>query len=439
MHYMGLHLESEVEKQLRGIAEYAPLLVAVSGGVDSVVLAEVLHALGKNIGVVHCNFQLRGAAADEDEALVAALAEKLQVRMHHRGFATEAYAAEKGISLQMAARDLRYGYFEELMQQVGYHYLCTAHHLDDSLETLLLNFSRGTGLAGLTRIGNRQQILRPLQEVSKGDVYRYARKHELQWREDASNAKTDYRRNAIRHFVLTSWRKAERYLDQGARRSFQNLQSEQKALDYFLQCTLEEHLEQEEGRQRFPFDELRSKPYFEALLHFWLRPYGPFDYAALYRLEIGHGQQFDNADYRLLYHQGQLILERQAVGKLAPVAIEEDTRELVQPLYMRFEKLTEMRPSSIFKEGIAQLDFDKLHFPLTLRPWEPGDAFVPLGMNGRKKLSDFFTDRKVDRLQRERTLVLCSGEEIVWVVGMRIADPYKVTQTTKNIYFVHVF
>lgn len=436
---MALNIEVESDRQLAFLPNYVPLLLACSGGIDSVVLAHVLHSIGRNFALVHCNFRLRGEESTRDVELVQNLAKKLGVAFYLRRFHTRAYAQQRGISIQMAARDLRYQYFEELMRSGGFHYVCTAHHLDDSLETLLLNFSRGTGLAGLTRIGHRDTILRPLQEISKSNIKAYAQKHQLVWREDGSNAKTDYRRNAIRHFVLTSWRKAEKHLDSGARRSFNNLQSEKRALEYFLKEALQQNLQQDGKRQILPLKNLRSQPYFDALLHYWLKDYGSFDYASILQLQEGAGQQFESREYRLLHHQGALILEPLTSGHIAPVSIEKDTREILQPVFMRFEVIQEMRPSSIFKEGIAQLDYDKLQFPLTLRPWQAGDAFIPMGMKGKKKLSDFFTDRKTDRWQKERTLVMCSGKDIVWVVGMRIAEPYKVTQTTKNIYFVHLF
>lgn len=436
---MGINIEAETDRQLSFMPDYVPVLLACSGGVDSVVLAHLLQSLGKNFALVHCNFRLRGDESTRDEELVQTLATTMGVPFYVRRFHTKAYAQQRGISIQMAARDLRYGYFEELMQSGGFHYVCTGHHLDDSLETLLLNFSRGTGLAGLTRIGHRDHILRPLQEVSKTNILAYAQKHKLTWREDGSNAKTDYRRNAIRHFVLTSWREAEKHLDSGARRSFHNLQSEKRALEHFLAEALQENLRVEDKRQILPLEKLRKAPYFEALLHYWLKGYGNFDYASILQLQEGAGQQFESREYRLLHHNGALILEPLASGHIAPVTITINTREILQPVFMRFEVIQEMRPSSIFKEGIAQLDYDKLQFPLILRAWQAGDAFVPMGMKGKKKLSDFFTDRKTDRWQKERTLVLCSGEDIVWVVGMRIAEPYKITQTTKNIYFVHLF
>ncbi|HCQ16906.1 MAG TPA: tRNA lysidine(34) synthetase TilS [Cryomorphaceae bacterium] len=420
-----------------GLNSNSSFLLACSGGLDSVTLLHILVHLGHKPALAHCNFQLRGDESDGDEALVKKLAEKHHLPLHTKRFDTQDFATGKGISIQMAARELRYAFFRELMQLHAYQHLLTAHHQDDSLETLLINLGRGTGISGLGISGKNGTVLRPMLRLGRMDLQSYAQRHQLQWREDSSNKKVDYQRNFIRHKVVPAFRQAFSSVDSGLRTLFENLESDIRFFKYALSQQLGELIEKKKDEERMPMKPLVEKDFAKTLLNAWLSPMGFTDLEAIVQsLQQESGAVFHSQSHVLLRDREYLILKKRVKPDQEVFMIQKTDQRIDHPLRMKFS----IRLNHTFEIPVsphqAGLDLDLLEFPLVLRHWKAGDSFRPLGMKGFKKLSNFFTDIKLNRFEKEDVWLLCSGENIVWVVGHRIDDRFKVSGKTKTVYFV---
>jgi tRNA(Ile)-lysidine synthase len=417
----------------------AQVLVACSAGVDSTVLLHLLWKEGLAQGVVHLHFGLRQEEAQADADHVAALARHYDLPLHSRKVDTAACAEAWQCSIQMAARDLRYLYFQELLQTRPYTHVALAHHQDDSAETFLINLQRGTGLAGLSGIpAYRDRYVRPLSQVSRQAIENYARQEGLSWREDSSNQSTTYLRNRVRLEVLPHLRRQLPGWDRGLARSMQYLAGQQEALHYFLQELLDDNRLYEEKSQRLPLAHLAGRPYAAALLHYWLAPYGPWDWKALEALPTGQpGKQWESPSHLLLEDRAELILYPRDTGERREAWLWPEDSHLQQPLALQAEWMDAAKaPYRKAAPRQAYLAAEKLTWPLHLRPMEAGDRFKPLGMKGEQKLSDFLINQKVNRHEKAQQYVLCSGTDIVWVVGRRIHEDYKVQPSTKTVYFV---
>ena len=409
------------------------LLVACSGGLDSVVLAYVLKELGFKIGLAHCNFSLRGNESDEDEAFVINLAEKWNVPVFTETFNTKEYAATYKLSTQMAARELRYAWFEELLKDFKYDYILTAHHADDNLETFLINLSRGTGLRGLTGITEyNDKIIRPLLPFSREDIFNFAKKEKLFWREDSSNASSDYLRNELRHEVIPPFRKATKGLLKSLQKTQRNLQqTEALVSDYMV---LVRNLVMQETSQGFEISisKLQELPNHVALLYELLLPFqftAWEDISGL--LHAQSGKQVLASNYRVIKDREVLIitqipLEEKKVSKF----ILENETQIDSPLRMSFFPTDKM---GYIDSNTVYVDASKITYPLELRKWQEGDVFQPFGMKGKKKLSKFFKDEKLSLASKEQIWILLSNNQIVWVVGYRMDDRFKITPKTKKI------
>lgn len=414
------------------------LLLACSGGVDSMVLLHLLLQLDYKPVLAHCNFNLRGGESDADQLFVENLAGKNGLLLHTKSFNTNAYAAEKNISTQMAARDLRYGFFRELIQNQGYTYLLTAHHQDDSLETLLINLGRGTGFTGLQGITHTQpSTLRPLHTLSRQDIMEYAKKNNVSWREDSSNQNAHYQRNFIRHHVIPALKKAFPNFDSGFRTSLENLQQDGAFFQHALQSELDHLIEKQKDSEIIVISKIKGSFFQKTLLNAWLSPVGIFDLEAIIRsFDQESGAMFHSAGHTLLKDREHLILKKNKPESDGKYSIHETDHQIDEPVSMAIS----LRRNDTFEFPVspkqAALDLDRLDFPLVLRHWENGDCFKPLGMKGFKKLSDYFTDIKLNRFEKDEVWLLCSGSDIVWVVGHRIDDRFKVSDKTKTIYFV---
>jgi tRNA(Ile)-lysidine synthase len=435
----------KAERFIAKLPTSSHFLLACSGGVDSMALLHFLNQAGFSVAVAHCHFNLRGSAADADAELVRKEAANLNFYFHYKAFNTQAFADENGISIQMAARDLRYAFFNEILKNEGYTHLVTAHHLDDSLETLLLNLGRGTGLAGLRGIAPiKDSLIRPFSQQTKAEILEYAHQNNIAWRDDASNSKTEYKRNYLRHKVIPAYRKNFEGFEKGLRSSLENLTVQEQALNYLLEEKLNNYLETEGSWQKLPVEQLANLPFWPALLHHWLKPFGNFDFKALQNLKA-HNETlyFSNLQYNLHYSQGYLWLKADVNTDTPPTSqkqylIAHDQVEINEPVHL---KMTTVPAAGLQIKGLptlACLDFDKLIFPLSLRQWQTGDRFKPLGLKGRKKLSDFFTNRKFSAAAKKEQWLLCSGNTIVWVIGQQIDDRYKLTNLTKTIYFAQL-
>ena len=409
------------------------LLIACSGGIDSVVLTRQLKELNFTISLAHCNFKLRGKESDGDEEFVIKLADKLSIQVFTKSFQTKKYASEKKISTQMAARDLRYHWFEELLKKHSFDYLITAHHLGDDLETFFINLSRGTGLRGLTGIPNvNEKIVRPFLEFSREEILKYTKEKNINWREDSSNASTDYLRNKLRLEVLPAYTK----LNDSVLRNFQQTQKHLNdslllVEDYMILIKNLLVTETNEGIE-ININQLQELPNTKALLYELLFPYGFTAWNdVLDLLTAQTGKQIFSNTHRLLKNRNVLLLTEVSEEMVSEsIFISKEIKTIETPIKLKFEKVSDV---SELNNKISYFDCQKLKFPLELRKWKEGDYFYPFGMKGKKKLSKFFKDEKLSLVAKEKVRVLCSEKVIIWVVGIRPDNRFKVNENTQEI------
>ena len=416
------------------------LILALSGGIDSMVLADLFLKAKVEFVAAHCNFHLRGDESDGDEQFVREFAEKHGIQCFVKHFETEKYAAEQGISIEMAARDLRYAWFEELRQQLAYNKIAVAHHADDQAETFFINLLRGAGLRGLK--GMQPQygvIIRPLLWASREQIHQFAIENQISWREDHTNAESIYLRNKIRNQLLPAFDELHPEARQGLYKSLEHLASENELYRELLKEKLSQIVTCDDGVQKVKVPEPVEGPISFQLLFEWLRQYNfntdqcHFIFEAM---ETGIGNKYLSPTHQLVIGRNELQL-----SEIKPVADEEIQIEVgevdvTSPIHLRFTRFENDADFVIDKSrDVAQLDYDKLRFPLTLRHWRHGDRFCPLGMKGSKLLSDFFVDQKFTELQKANVFLLVSADNrILWVVGHRIDDGFKVTSETKSIF-----
>jgi len=409
------------------------LLIACSGGLDSVVLSRMLKELKFNISLAHCNFSLRGKESDGDEKFVISLADKLSIPVFTKTFDTKQYAKEQKISTQMAARDLRYNWFEELIEQHSFDYLLTAHHLDDDLETFFINLSRGTGLRGLTGIPEiNEKVVRPLLYFSREEILTYAQEKNISWREDSSNAKADYLRNKLRLEVIPKFKETTENVLQNFQQTQKHLQESQLLVNDYMVLIQNLVLTQTKEGFSLNIQKLQELPNTNALLFELLSPFGFTSWEDISELLTAQsGKQVFSNTHRLIKNREELLLAViSSEVKNEAISISEDTKLIETPVKLQFEKVSSISETN---KNIVFLDHQKLNFPLQLRKWKEGDYFYPFGMKGKKKLSKFFKDEKLSLVVKEKIWVLCSENQIVWVLGMRSDDRFKIENNTKEI------
>ncbi len=405
------------------------ILMAVSGGVDSMVMAHLFARLvssreGRDLcgqlAVAHMNFSLRAAASDSDQDLVNKWSEQQGIPFFTKTVDTNRYAAEEGISVEMAARQLRYEWFEELLVKTGFSHVAVAHNANDRAETMLLNMVRGTGLRGLCGIPSRNdKIIRPLLEMTRGEIERFASANSISFHVDETNLQTDYARNKIRHLVMPVLEEITPNVAVRMGRNAGNLLMTQRLLDSSA-CEKKRQIATENG---FSITGLLEDGHGLYWLHTLLQPYGfrPGQMDEIFRsLEGQSGKRFFSDQYALFKDRDQLIL-RPLANVTGTPGLECEVIENNAGLQIPTD------PS------VACLDADTLPFPLEVRPWEPGDRLIPLGMKGYKKVSDLLTDLKIPLSDKPGVHVLCSGKDIVWVIGLRIDNRYRITPSTKMI------
>ena len=416
------------------------LLVAVSGGPDSVVLLDALHREGFSVVVAHCNFHLRGEASNEDAEFVKRLSVKYQVPYYQVDFDTEWEARERGISIEMAARDLRYEWFEQMADEHDCDLIAVAHNADDVVETFFLNLTRGSGLQGLSGMAElRGRIVRPLLQVSRKQIMEYIAEYQLQYRVDATNLETIYTRNKIRHNVIPQLEEINpSFLDTMAN-NMRFISSAQSIVDAYAAEAYKKVVKVEDVRIIFDLKELKKYQGVDTLLFLWLNKYGFSSdvIMQLYRsLDDISGKQFYSATHRLVVgreHLECIMHNAQCTMHNAQFTIDETQITINDPIKLEIQEVDIVDFQLIKSSNVACLDADKLQYPLKLRHWQKGDWFIPFGMKGRKKLSDFFVDKKMSLIDKEQLWLLTSGEDIVWVVGYRVDARYAVTEKTKKV------
>ncbi|MCK9399534.1 MAG: tRNA lysidine(34) synthetase TilS [Bacteroidales bacterium] len=416
-------------------------LLAVSGGMDSVVMASLFHQAGYHFGIAHANFGLRGAESGRDELFVRSLAEKYKVKVFVKHFETAKFARSHKLSVQVAARQLRYEWFDELQIKYGYDQVATAHHLDDQVETFLINLTRGTGIAGLHGILPRQgKIIRPMMFTDRQQIEAYARENRLEYVEDSSNRSVKYTRNRIRHKVIPQLERINPALRQELTQTISFIRDAEKIYNQTI-----------ERKRREIFHERGDQIYIQSDQFFCLEPLTSWAYELLspYGFNLSNirdiacladaipGKEVRSTTFRLLKDREYLIIAPlEETGKEATFMVsmyDLKQKSIRSPLNLEFEILHEIPAEYSDPGSTAYIDLDKLDFPVTIRKWQKGDFFYPLGMSQRKKLSDFFTDQKFSRIEKEKKWLLCSGKKIVWIIGHRIDDRFKITSSSKKI------
>ncbi len=405
------------------------LLLACSGGLDSSALAYLLREGGFNLAIAHVNFQLRGAEADAHEEFVRSLADQLGVECFVVHFATATQAAERGESIQVAARRLRYAWLEELRVKEGFDYILTAHHNDDRIETFLLHFLRGTGLRGLRSIPEAEGVLRrPLLFTDRAGLAAYAERERIDYREDSSNTSDAYDRNYLRHHVLPHLRQLEPGLTKRTARNFANLREESMILTEYIEAQRDQYCRQIGRKWHIDRRFLRSVAGGQTYLHYWLADYDFTAEQLRQALEARAGTRLAGTTHELLVQTEELLLRPLTT---APQVVIELPGPGTYPTPDSGELLIAPPTSApeLGKPWTIYLPADRLRWPLHLRHWRPGDRFQPFGMEGQsKKLQDLFTDAKLDHSERETTWLLCDAEDrILWVVGLRGAESLRLT------------
>ena len=433
------HLSSLVPK-----AEKKKFLLAVSGGVDSVVMAELFQKAKYKFGIAHCNFQLREAESDGDEKFVKGIADCSGNAFHVKQFDTAAYAKKKKLSIQMAARELRYEWLKEIAEKNKYDYIVIAHHNDDAIETFFINLLRGTGIAGLHGINAEHgNVIRPMLCFSRQEIEEYAKEHKLKWREDSSNASDKYERNKIRHHLLPELKKINSDASKAIQHTIDNL----KDVEFVYRKGIEEEAKKlittKGNTIYFSIKGLQELQFAHIYVYEELKKYG-FNYSQakeiIKSLKGQAGKVFLSSTHRLTKDRIQLILEKIAEKKDTLGKLKSETKKYQSGA---FELKLSVKPKPAgFKppisKDIACLDYDKLKFPLEIRKWATGDKFYPLGMFKPKKISDFLIDNKVSLSEKDGVFVLVSGKEIVWVIGHRIDDRFKIVSATKKLYICNI-
>lgn len=410
------------------------ILLATSGGKDSMVMVHLFQQLDYKIGIAHCNFQLRGMESFEDQNFVQEYAVTNNIPIFITQFDTKAFSEDYKVSTQVAARELRYNWFYELLETEKFDYILTGHHADDNLETFLINLSRGTGLEGLTGIPEQNdRVIRPLLAFSQEEMEEYAKLNNIKWREDSSNASDKYLRNKIRHHLvpmlkdlnpnfLSSFQKTQTYLQEA------QVMVEDASIIIYQQVA-----KQEEDTISFDLQQLKKLPNYKSYLYQWLKEFEFSAWDDIYDLvDSQTGKCVYSTEYRLLKDRDSLILSPiNFVNEKEEYFIAENQKEVNIPLNLTFCKVGDI--SNVSNKTIF-VDADKLQYPLILRHRNDGDSFQPFGMNGKsKKVSKLFKDEKLSLLEKENAWLLCSNDEIVWIVSLRQDERFRIDNTTKNI------
>ena len=417
------------------------ILLTVSGGVDSMVLTTLCFNCGYNVGVAHCNFQLRGQESDEDETMVLETARKYGIVCYNKRFDTVGEMERTGESMEMAARRLRYAWFHDLCREYGYTVIAIAHHIDDSIETFFINLLRGTGLRGLTGISNQVgHVVRPLMFATRREITEFALQKHIPFREDSSNRSTKYLRNKIRLGLIPRIREINPRFTFIMRRNIDRLEDAQRFIDAAIDNIFRTVVTESSGVYTLHVDRIGEQSTREFVIYEILNTHYGFrgdTVDALCRaLDSGSsGKRFYSRNYTAVVDRGTVVVAPIDEGDPCEVTVEKGQHRAYcgnSALYFDVCDVDSLATYSA-PENIALMDADKVEYPLTLRRWHDGDAFTPFGMDGRKKVSDYLIDCKVPLPEKQRQFVLISGGRIAWLVGRRIDDAFRITDSTERV------
>jgi len=412
------------------------ILLAVSGGLDSMVMFHLLKDAGLTVGVVHCNFQLRGDESMADEELVREVCLRYNIPVYVKKFDTTDYAAAQKISIQMAARELRYSYFEEVLEAEGYDFIATAHHFNDTIESIFLNLVRGTGIEGLAGIASKKgKVIRPLNFATREMILEYALQQKIFWREDSSNFSDDYQRNILRHHVMPRLKEMNPGFEETFRYTHERLLGAISFAQTYINGFQSSAVTVNDPKTTVDIRKIQQSPSPSVLLWELTKDFG-FNYDQCRQMVNDHqpGKLFFSPSHQLLVDRTHYIIERKQASRFLTRVIEKGQSKVGEiPFQLRMRVVAKADFQLLKDSSLAQLDSDKVQFPLVWRKWQAGDYFIPLGMRQEKKLSDFLIDLKVPFNAKADITVLESAGDIVWVVGYRINERYKITADTQRI------
>lgn len=412
------------------------IIVGVSGGVDSAVLLYILHYLGYKCQAVHCNFHLRGEESLRDEKYASLLASSMNVNFLKKDYDTRYIAKQRNISIEMAARNLRYECFENLRQEQNAELIAVAHHREDSIETLLLNLIRGTGIRGLVGIKSKNgKIIRPLLDNTKQEILQFAKKNQILHMTDSSNFDEEFVRNKIRLKLIPLLRILNPSIEKTLLYVIKNLTEVTKIYDAHIEKVINRVFNPKIGV--INIIELKKTPSPESILFEILKKYG-FNRHIVYNvnraIEGLSGKIFCTSQYTLIKDRSHFLLIPSGKNNENKVyLINENEKKITVPFLIKiYYKNIGNNFQIKYNSNAAYFDIEKLQFPLKLRKWEKGDKFIPFGMQNFQKLSDYFNDHKFSKLEKEQVWLLCSGNDIIWIVGKRIDNRYRIKSTTRK-------
>ena len=414
------------------------ILLAVSGGADSMLMLHLFSNAGFQVGVAHCNFKLRGKESDGDEQFVADYCDRHNLAFFVNHFNTEEFALQQGISIEMAARDLRYEWFNELLDQHKYDFLATAHHQDDVIETFLINLSRGSGIKGLSGIQQKSgRIIRPMLFTCRAEIQNYCERMHIDYRTDSSNLETIYKRNLIRQQILPLLEEVNPAFRRNALKTIGNLNETAQLFQQRMSEIKAFVFSDDDQGAMIHIEKLQKLSPLRTILFELIRDFGfqaeQID-DIIDSLNKESGRKFFSESYRLVKDREFLLISPLKVRSDKVFYIEESCRKIDFPVHLTFERIERTRDFRFSTNpNVVDLDLDKLVFPLFLRHWQEGEYFQPLGMTGLKKLSDFFIDEKYSIPEKENTWILGTGNRLAWIVGKRLDDRFKITAQTQQV------
>ena len=414
------------------------ILLAISGGIDSVCLAHLLIELEYQVEFAHCNFKLRGKESDDDVKFVKNLALSYNVAFHHFAFDTKEYSNQNKISIQMAARELRYKWFENLRKEISADYIAVAHNLDDRTETFLINIIKGTGIRGAISMRCKSNfIIRPIMFASRDEIISYVKKNKLKYREDSSNTSEKYLRNKIRHQLTPLLREMNPSINKTINNEINILEDTFSIYNNSLESVFKKIVIETKNGYKISQAELLKLNPLKAYVYEFFQRFGFTDFEAITN-SIGKesGTKFFSKSHKLLIDRECVIVEKIDKENFSEAIIKKGSNVISYPINLSLQILEDR--VSDFSNYSACFDYDKLKFPLKIRTWKNGDRFIPLGMKKYKKISDYFIDIKLDVFAKEKTFLLCSDEKIIWIVGHRIDDRFRITTKTKKTYIANL-
>ena len=415
------------------------LIVAISGGADSVALAILLNECNFRIIFAHCNFNLREDESDADEDFVRKLAKKLEVEFFVESFETEKFAKKNKISIQMAARQLRYSWLEKIRTETNSKYIAVAHHKDDDIETYFINLIRGSGIRGFLGMKEKKnKIIRPLLNFERDEIESYLRLKNQEFRTDSSNTDTKYLRNNIRKHIIPLIKDINPSFSNTFSNKMEYMNDVFKVFQNVINAEMKHIILSNGDDIILDTNNLLKSDNKKILLREFLFPFGfTQTEQILNSCNDISGKMFYSKSYKLLIDRDKIIISELKNKEEICLEISEDSPEINFPINMRFAISEELNYHK--SEGKAVFDFDSIKFPIQIRKWKEGDYFYPIGMNGKKKLSDFFIDEKLSRFEKEKCCIMCSDENIMWIIGHRMDDRFKITNKTKKAYIAELF